>query len=122
MSWTDPRTAIDHFRTATGSEADVALEKPNGSVAAIEVKASATVAASDTAALRARRDQLGGQFSDLAWCCIWATSSCRPRQAVARAGTGAEGLRQQQTAERIVPRGHRVRHHRGRAGHVATRA
>ena len=62
VSWTDPRTALYHLRTATGSEADVVLEKPDGSVAAIEVKASATVAASDFAALTALRDQLGRQF------------------------------------------------------------
>jgi hypothetical protein len=46
----------------TGSEVDVVLEKPDGSVAAVEVKASASVAASDTVALRALRDQLGEQF------------------------------------------------------------
>ncbi len=62
LSWTDPRTALYHFRTATGSEADVVLERPDGSIAAIEVKASATVAASDFAALQALRDQLGRQF------------------------------------------------------------
>ena len=62
ISWTEPRTAIFHLRTATGSEADVILEKADGSVAAIEVKASATVAASDFAALKALRDQLGRQF------------------------------------------------------------
>ena len=62
VSWTDPRIALHHFRTATGSEVDVVLEKPDGSVAAIEVKASATVAASDFAALKALQDQLGKQF------------------------------------------------------------
>ena len=62
VSWNDPRTSLYHFRTATGSEADVVLEKADGSVAAIEVKASATVAASDFAALKALRDQLGKQF------------------------------------------------------------
>jgi predicted AAA+ superfamily ATPase len=62
VSWTDPRIALHHFRTATGSEVDVVLEKPDGSVAAIEVKASATVAASDFAALKALRDQIGKQF------------------------------------------------------------
>lgn len=62
VSWTDPRTALYHFRTATGSEADAVLERPDGSVAAIEVSASATVAASDFAALQALRDQLGQQF------------------------------------------------------------
>ncbi len=41
---------------------DVLLEKANGSVAGVEVKASATVAASDFAALRELRDQLGKRF------------------------------------------------------------
>ena len=38
------------------------LERTDGSVAAIEVKSGATVAASDFAALRALRDQLGKRF------------------------------------------------------------
>ena len=62
ISWNDSRTALYHFRTATGSEVDVVLENPDGSVAAIEVKASATVGASDFAALKALRDQLGKPF------------------------------------------------------------
>ena len=62
VSWTDPQTALRHLRTAAGSEVDVVLEKPDGSIAAIEVKGSATVAASDFAALKALRDQLGQQF------------------------------------------------------------
>ncbi len=62
LSWTDPQTTLYHFRTATGSEVDVVLEKPDGSVAAIEVKASATVGASDFASIKALRDQLGKRF------------------------------------------------------------
>jgi len=62
LSWTDPHAAICHFRTATGSEVDVVLEKVDGSVAAIEVKASATVTASDFKALLELRDRLGGRF------------------------------------------------------------
>jgi len=62
VSWTEPQTTLYHFRTATGSEVDVVMEKADGSVAAIEVKASATVAASDFAALKALRDQLGKRF------------------------------------------------------------
>lgn len=62
ISWADPRTALYHFRTAAGSEVDVLLEKPDGSVAAIEVKASATIVASDFEALEALRNQLGRQF------------------------------------------------------------
>jgi len=62
VSWADPRMSLYHYRTAAGSEVDVVVEKPDGSVAAIEVKASATVSATDFAALKALRDQLGGQF------------------------------------------------------------
>ena len=62
VSWTSPRTALYHFRTTTGSEVDVVLERADGSVAAIEVKASATVGASDFTALQTLRDQLGKRF------------------------------------------------------------
>jgi len=62
LSWTAPRTALYHFRTAAGSEVDVLLEKADGTVAGVEVKASATVDASDFAALKELRDQLGKKF------------------------------------------------------------
>jgi hypothetical protein len=62
ISWADPHTALYHFRTAAGSEVDVLLEKADGTVAGVEVKASATVAASDFAALQELRDQLGKRF------------------------------------------------------------
>lgn len=51
-----------HFRTATGSEVDVILERPDGAVAAIEVKAGATVGTSAFMALKELRDQLGKKF------------------------------------------------------------
>lgn len=62
ISWTDSRIALHHYRTAAGSEVDLVLEKPDGSVAAIEVKAGASVGASDFAPLKALRDQLGPLF------------------------------------------------------------
>lgn len=62
LSWADPRTALHHFRTAAGSEVDVVLERPDGSVAGVEVKARATVSSDDFAALRGLRDQLGKKF------------------------------------------------------------
>lgn len=62
ISWTDPRISLYHFRTSVGSEVDVILERPDSSIAAIEVKAGATVAAEDFAALKALRDRLGRQF------------------------------------------------------------
>ena len=62
VSWADSRTVLYFFRTATGLEVDVVLERPDGSVAGIEVKASASVGASDFAALKTLRNQLGQLF------------------------------------------------------------
>ncbi|MBI2435854.1 MAG: ATP-binding protein [Candidatus Hydrogenedentes bacterium] len=62
LSWSDHRATPYHFRSATGAEVDIVLEKADGTVAAIEVKASATVKASDFASLQSLRDQLGDQF------------------------------------------------------------
>jgi len=62
LSWAAPRATLYHFRTSGGSEVDVVLEQADGSVAGVEVKASATVTASDFAALQALRDQLEKQF------------------------------------------------------------
>lgn len=62
VSWTDPCISLCHFRTASGSEVDIVLEKADGTVAAIEIKAGATVGASDCAAIRSLRDQLGKRF------------------------------------------------------------
>ena len=62
LSWTNPQTALYHFRTAAGSEVDAVLEKPDGSVAGVEVKASATVGTSDFAPLKELREQLGKRF------------------------------------------------------------
>lgn len=62
-SWWHSRATLHHFRTATGSEVDIVLEKADGTVAAVEVKAGHTVGASDFAALKALRDQLGDRFA-----------------------------------------------------------
>lgn len=61
-SWSGGRIAIHHFRSAAGAEVDILLEKPDGSVVAIEVKASGTVGASDFVALKGLREQLGPEF------------------------------------------------------------
>ena len=62
ISWSKPRTGLYHFRTAAGSEVDAVLERADGTIAGIEVKASATAGPADFAALRALRDQLGRRF------------------------------------------------------------
>lgn len=62
LSWSDPHATLFHYRTATGAEVDVIVEWPDGTVAGIEVKASATVGASDFAGLKSLRDRTGAQF------------------------------------------------------------
>lgn len=62
LSWAASHMALYHYRTATGSEVDVILERADGSVVGVEIKAGATVAASDFAALQTLRDQLGTRF------------------------------------------------------------
>lgn len=62
ISWTDPRIALGHFRTAGGSEVDVVLEQADGGLAGIEIKASATATAADFSALQNLRNSLGNKF------------------------------------------------------------
>jgi predicted AAA+ superfamily ATPase len=62
LSWSYPHTALFHFRSAAGVEVDVILENPDGTVAGIEVKSSATVGPADFAGLQALREQLGPRF------------------------------------------------------------
>lgn len=62
QSWSRPRTSLHHFRASNGREVDVVLESADGSVAALEVKASATVRGADLAGLSALRDALREQF------------------------------------------------------------
>ncbi|MFM8418540.1 MAG: ATP-binding protein [Verrucomicrobiota bacterium] len=63
VSWWHSRATLHHFRTSTGSEVGVVLEKPDGTVAAVDVKAGHTVGASDFEALKALRDPLGDRFA-----------------------------------------------------------
>lgn len=62
LSWAHPRTTIYHFRAAAGAEVDIVLEKADGSVAGVEIKAGATVSAADFTALQGLRDHLGRRF------------------------------------------------------------
>lgn len=62
LSWTDPQTRLHHFRTSAGSEVDIALERADGTVVALEVKAGATVTSRDFAALKTLRDKIERRF------------------------------------------------------------
>jgi predicted AAA+ superfamily ATPase len=52
-----------HFRDQRGNEVDLLLERRDGSVVGVEMKASATVGGSDFGGLRLVRDRLGDRFA-----------------------------------------------------------
>ncbi|MDO8836189.1 MAG: DUF4143 domain-containing protein, partial [Vicinamibacterales bacterium] len=62
MSWVMPTGRVYHFRSSVGAEVDVVIERTDGDVAAVEVKAGATVDASCFRGLTLLRDRLGTRF------------------------------------------------------------
>jgi predicted AAA+ superfamily ATPase len=62
ISWLEDRPQLFHFRDRDQREVDIVLEHRDGSVTAVEVKASATVRTNDFRGLRHLRDKLGDRF------------------------------------------------------------
>lgn len=62
LGWSEVRARIHDFRDYVNVEVDTVLERPDGSVAAVEVKAAASVTAKDFAGLRVLQDGLGKRF------------------------------------------------------------
>lgn len=60
--WQDKPISFYHFRDKDGVEVDIVLERGTQEIAGIEVKASATVTASDFRGLRKLRDVSGSHF------------------------------------------------------------
>lgn len=60
--WAQTEVEFSHFRTRDHQEVDLVIETSDGSVAAVEVKASGTVTDRDFAGLRLLRDKLGDAF------------------------------------------------------------
>lgn len=63
MTASDLRLTPHHFRDRDMREVDIVLERDDGMIAAIEVKASATVKASDFSGLRALAEACGDSFA-----------------------------------------------------------
>ncbi|MFN8684088.1 ATP-binding protein [Paracoccus sp. P2] len=63
MTASDLRLAPYHFRDRDMREVDIVLERDDGMIAGIEVKASATVKAGDFSGLRALADACGDRFA-----------------------------------------------------------
>jgi uncharacterized protein len=61
--WADASVRYSHYRDADQREVDLVIEAPDGTVAAIEVKAAIDVDPSDFKHLRYLRDRLGDRFS-----------------------------------------------------------
>jgi uncharacterized protein len=62
LSWAEPRTSLFHFRTSAGLEVDLLLERPDGAIAAVEVKLSATIGPGDFAGLEGLHTPVGKRF------------------------------------------------------------
>ncbi|HJQ58910.1 MAG TPA: DUF4143 domain-containing protein [Vineibacter sp.] len=62
MSWSDLRMAVYHFRDQDMNEADIVLERDDGMIVGLEVKAGATVTARDFNGLRRLAFASGGKF------------------------------------------------------------
>jgi predicted AAA+ superfamily ATPase len=61
-SWSASSPRLFHYRDRDGREVDVVLERADGSIVGIEVKAAATVVSADFRGLAYLRDKLGGRF------------------------------------------------------------
>ena len=62
--WTEHPIQLFHYRDKQQREVDVVLERHDGDVVGIEVKASATPKAGDFSGLRHLRDKLGPRFKN----------------------------------------------------------
>ena len=63
MTWSDIQLTIYHFRDQEKNEVDLVLERDDGMMAGIEIKASATVAASDFSGMKKLADACGSKFA-----------------------------------------------------------
>lgn len=62
LSWSEQRGRLFHYRTKDQVEVDAVVERPDGRVIGIEVKAGATVRSEDLRGLRQLADLLGDRF------------------------------------------------------------
>lgn len=62
MAWQEDVPSAFHYRDRDGREVDLLLERRDGSVAGVEVKAAATVTTTDFRGLKHLRDKLGERF------------------------------------------------------------
>jgi len=64
VSWSDAPVAAGYFRTESGDEADLVLERDDGQVIAFEIKAGSRVGGEDLRGLRVLRNRLGRRLEE----------------------------------------------------------
>ena len=62
LTWSDTHAELFHFRTHAGREVDLVLERDDGRIVGVEVKAAASVAGSDLKGLEELRKVAGKRF------------------------------------------------------------
>lgn len=62
-AWSSERVALHHLRTKEGDEIDAVLETADGRLAAVEVKAGATVTSADFKGMRYVAERVGDRFA-----------------------------------------------------------
>lgn len=62
LGWSEETVRLGHFRDQSAGEVDLVLETPDGRVAGIEVKATATPSSKDVKGLAFLREKLGSRF------------------------------------------------------------
>jgi uncharacterized protein len=63
-SWSDAPVTAGHFRTEAGEEVDLVLERDDGQVIAIEIKASSRISGEDFRGLHQLKERLGPRLED----------------------------------------------------------
>lgn len=63
MTWSELQITLYHFRDQEKNEVDLVLERDDGTVAGIEVKANATVTTSDFSGMKKLADACGSKFA-----------------------------------------------------------
>src|SRR5580700_5029840 len=64
VSWSDAPVAVGYFRTGRGDEADLVLERDDGQVIALEIKAGTRVSREDLRGLQTLKDRLGPRLQE----------------------------------------------------------
>ena len=92
MSWSDLRLAPYHFRDQQMHEVDIVLERDDGMIVGIEIKATASVTTADFAGIRKLMEACGKRFA-LASYSTTATRLCHLDKAPPRRRFPACGIR-----------------------------